>query len=51
MRGERGVSLICIAWPMLSVDITASVGESVVRNQFVFADLLPATIAATPLFQ
>ena len=36
---------------MLSTDIPVSVGESVVRDQFVFADLNPATLAANPLSQ
>jgi len=39
------------AGPMLSTDIPVSVGESVVRDQFVFADLNPATLAANPLSQ
>ena len=36
---------------MLSVDIPVSVGESVVRNQFVFSDLSLATMAAIPSSQ
>jgi diphthamide synthase (EF-2-diphthine--ammonia ligase) len=50
--GEKGeFHSFVYAGPMLSVRIPVSVGESVVRDQFVFADLCPATIAATLLFQ
>jgi uncharacterized protein (TIGR00290 family) len=50
--GEKGeFHSFVYAGPMLSVDIPVSVGESVVRDQFVFADLSPATIGATPLSQ
>ena len=41
--GENGeFHSFVYAGPMLSVDIPVSVGESVVRDQFVFADLNPA---------
>lgn len=47
--GEKGeFHSFVYAGPMLSVDIPVSVGESVVRDQFVFADLNPATMSATP---
>jgi diphthamide synthase (EF-2-diphthine--ammonia ligase) len=50
--GENGeFHSFVYAGPMLSVDIPVSVGESVVRDQFVFADLSPATISATLLSQ
>ena len=50
--GENGeFHSFVYAGPMLSVDIPVSVGKSVVRDQFVFADLSPATIGATPLSQ
>ena len=50
--GEKGeFHSFVYAGPMLSVDIPVSVGESLVRDQFVFADLRPATVDATPLFQ
>jgi len=50
--GEKGeFHSFVYAGPMLSVDIPVSVGESVVRDQFVFADLNPATVVATPLSQ
>jgi len=50
--GEKGeFHSFVYAGPMLSAKIPVSVGERVVRDQFVFADLSPATIAATPLFQ
>jgi uncharacterized protein (TIGR00290 family) len=50
--GEKGeFHSFVYAGPMLSVDIPVSIGQSIVRDQFVFADLSPATIAATPLFQ
>ncbi len=45
--GERGeFHTFVYAGPMLSVDIPVSVGERVVREQFVFADVYPATMAA-----
>jgi uncharacterized protein (TIGR00290 family) len=50
--GEKGeFHSFVYAGPMLSVDIPVSVGESVIRDQFVFADLSPATISATLLSQ
>lgn len=50
--GENGeFHSFVYAGPMLSVDIPVSVGESIVRDQFVFADLNPASVGATPLFQ
>jgi uncharacterized protein (TIGR00290 family) len=50
--GEKGeFHSFVYAGPMLTVDIPVSVGESVVRDQFVFADLSLATIGATPLSQ
>jgi len=50
--GERGeFHSFVYAGPMLNAEIPVSVGESVVRDQFVFADLNPATIGATPLSQ
>jgi uncharacterized protein (TIGR00290 family) len=50
--GENGeFHSFVYAGPMLSVDIPVSVGQSVVRDQFVFADLNPASVGATPLFQ
>jgi len=50
--GEKGeFHSFVYAGPMLSVDIPVSVGENVVRDQFVFADLSPATIGPTPLSQ
>ena len=39
------------AGPMLDVDVPVSVGENVVSDQFVFADLNLATVDATPLSQ
>jgi len=46
--GEKGeFHSFVYAGPMLSVDIPVSVGESIVRDQFVFAELRPATISAT----
>ncbi len=49
--GEKGeFHSFVYAGPMLSIDIPVSVGESVVRDQFVFADLNPATVAK-PLSQ
>jgi uncharacterized protein (TIGR00290 family) len=48
--GEKGeFHSFVYSGPVLSVDIAVSVGESVVRDQFVFADLSPATISATLL--
>src|SRR6266568_6408242 len=50
--GEKGeFHSFVYAGPMLSVDIPVSVGDSVVRDQFVFADLSLATVAATPSSQ
>jgi uncharacterized protein (TIGR00290 family) len=50
--GENGeFHSFVYAGPMLSVEIPVSVGESVVRDQFVFADLNSASVGATPLFQ
>jgi uncharacterized protein (TIGR00290 family) len=50
--GEKGeFHSFVYAGPMLSVDIPVSVGESVTRGQFVFADLNLATMAVTPSFQ
>jgi uncharacterized protein (TIGR00290 family) len=50
--GENGeFHSFVYAGPMLSVDIPVSLGESVVRDQFVFADLSPARIGATPSSQ
>ena len=50
--GENGeFHSFVYAGPMLSEDIPVSVGESVVRDQFVFAHLSPAAMSATPLSQ
>jgi len=50
--GEKGeFHSFVYAGPMLSVDIPVSVGENVVRDQFVFADLNPAATSATPWSQ
>jgi len=50
--GENGeFHSFVYASPMLSVDIPVSGGERVVRDQFVFADLNPASVGATPLFR
>ena len=50
--GEKGeFHSFVYAGPMLSIDIPVSVGESVVRDQFVFADLSPATVVANSLPQ
>src|SRR5882762_7311981 len=50
--GEKGeFHSFVYAGPILSVDIPVSVGERVIRDQFVFADLSPATIGPTPLSQ
>ena len=50
--GEKGEFHTFVhAGPMLSIDSLVAVGENVVRDQFVFADLNPATVGATPLSQ
>ena len=50
--GENGeFHSFVYAGPMLSAKIPVSVGESVVRGQFVFSDLSLATMAATPSSQ
>jgi uncharacterized protein (TIGR00290 family) len=50
--GENGeFHSFVYAGPMLSADIPVSVGESVVRDQFVFVDLNPAVTSATPSSQ
>ncbi len=50
--GENGeFHSFVYAGPMLSAKIPVSVGESVVRDQFVFSDLSLATMAATPSSQ
>ena len=50
--GENGeFHSFVYAGPMLSAKIPVSVGESVVRDQFVFADLNFAAMAATPSSQ
>jgi len=50
--GEKGeFHSFVYSGPMLRVDIPVSVGETVIRDQFVFADLNPATVGATPLSQ
>jgi hypothetical protein len=49
LRGYREKQMK--AGPMLNVDIPISVGESVVRDNFVFADLNTAAMSATPLSQ
>jgi len=50
--GENGeFHSFVYAGPMLNVDVPVSVGENVVRDQFVFADLNLATVDATPLSQ
>jgi len=50
--GENGeFHSFVYAGPMFSVDIPVSVGESVVRDQFVFADLNLAMVTAIPLSQ
>ena len=47
--GERGeFHSFVYAGPMLKVDIAVFVGESVVRDQFIFADLSPAAVCAIP---
>ena len=46
--GENGeFHTFVYAGPMLTVDIPVSVGENVVRDQFVFADLSPAAMSVT----
>lgn len=46
--GENGeFHTFVYAGPMLTVDIPVSVGGSVVRDQFVFADLSPAAMSVT----
>ena len=50
--GENGeFHSFVYAGPMLTADIPVSVGESVVRGQFVFADLAPAAVWTTPSSQ
>ena len=50
--GEKGeFHSFVYAGPMMTVDIPVSVGECVIRDQFVFVDLNPATMAATPSSQ
>ena len=50
--GENGeFHSFVYAGPMLNVDIQVAVGESVTRDQFVFADLNPAAMSATPSSQ
>src|SRR5713226_7644280 len=50
--GENGeFHSFVYAGPMLSAKIPVSVGESVIRDQFVFADLSLTTMAATPSSQ
>jgi uncharacterized protein (TIGR00290 family) len=50
--GERGeFHSFVYAGPMLNQEIPVLLGETVVRDQFVFADLMPAGLAATPLSQ
>jgi uncharacterized protein (TIGR00290 family) len=50
--GENGeFHSFVYAGPMLNVDIQVSVGESVTHDQFVFADLNPAAMSATPSSQ
>jgi diphthamide synthase (EF-2-diphthine--ammonia ligase) len=50
--GENGeFHSFVYAGPMLSQEIPVLLGETVVRDQFVFADLMPAGLAATPLSQ
>jgi hypothetical protein len=40
MWRARRVPFICACGPMLNAEIHVSVGESVVRDHFVFADLI-----------
>ena len=50
--GEKGeFHSFVYAGPMMTVDIPVSVGECVIRDQFVFVDLNPATMAAIPSSQ
>jgi uncharacterized protein (TIGR00290 family) len=50
--GERGeFHSFVYAGPMLNQEIPVLLGETVVRDQFVFADLMPAGLAATPSSQ
>lgn len=50
--GEKGeFHSFVYAGPMMTVDIPVSAGECVIRDQFVFVDLNPATMAATPSSQ
>ena len=50
--GEKGEFHSFVhAGPMLNVDIPVSVGKSVVRDQFVFADLSLAAVCSSPLFR
>ena len=50
--GEKGeFHSFVYAGPMLNVDIPVSVGKSVVRDQFVFADLSLAAVCSSPLFR
>lgn len=47
--GENGeFHSFVYAGPMLNQEIPVLLGETVVRDQFVFADLMPAGVAATP---
>jgi uncharacterized protein (TIGR00290 family) len=47
--GEKGeFHSFVYAGPMFDLEIPVVVGERVVRDQFVFADLTPASLAATP---
>lgn len=47
--GEKGeFHSFVYAGPMLSQEIPVLLGETVVRDQFVFADLMPASLAASP---
>jgi uncharacterized protein (TIGR00290 family) len=47
--GEKGeFHSFVYAGPMLHQEIPVALGETVVRNQFVFANLMPASVAATP---
>jgi diphthamide synthase (EF-2-diphthine--ammonia ligase) len=50
--GERGeFHSFVYAGPMLNQEIPIMLEETVVRDQFVFADLVPAGLAATPSSQ
>jgi len=47
--GEKGeFHSFVYAGPMLNQEIPVLLGETVVRDQFVFADLTPAGFAASP---